>query len=410
MNGSAQQTGEDGDRRPPIHGTNQSAMRAQNERLVLTLLRRHGALARSELARLTRLSAQTVSVIMRALESDGLIVRGEPRRGRVGQPSIPMNLSAEGAFFLGLKVGRRSMELVLVDFVGTVRGRRHETHGFPEPEGAVAFVRRAVPDLVHGLPPEHRTRIAGLGIGLPFQLWGWAESLGLPAETMRPWRDFDLHGRVASLVPYPVFLANDASAACNAEIVFGHRTGPDGLRDFAYAYIGYFAGGGLVLGRRLVTGRTGNAGALGSMPVPAAGGQSVQLLDTASLCGLETMLQARGLDPAAMWLSPENWTLDPAVLEVWCRQAARGLAHVAAGSAALLDLEALVIDGWMPAALRARLIAETARALSRLDLSGTTPPAILEGSIGPSARALGAAALPLSRRFLVDPDAAVSTG
>ena len=70
-----------------VRGSNQSGMRAHNERLVLSLLRQHGALAKSDIARITGLSAQTVSVIMRALEQDGLLMRGEPVRGRIGQPS-----------------------------------------------------------------------------------------------------------------------------------------------------------------------------------------------------------------------------------------------------------------------------------------------------------------------------------
>src|SRR5215475_6756558 len=76
-------------------GANQIRVRAYNERLVLSLVRRHGALSKAEIARRTGLSAQTVSVIMRALEKDGLLERGEPIRGRVGQPSIPMRLNAD---------------------------------------------------------------------------------------------------------------------------------------------------------------------------------------------------------------------------------------------------------------------------------------------------------------------------
>ena len=83
-------------------GTNQSGMRDYNERLVLSLVRQHSALAKTDIARMTGLSAQTVSVIMRALEQDGLLLRGAPLRGKIGQPSIPMSLAADGAFFLGL--------------------------------------------------------------------------------------------------------------------------------------------------------------------------------------------------------------------------------------------------------------------------------------------------------------------
>ena len=58
---------------PGVRGSNQSGMRDRNERLVLTILRREGALPKSTIARLTGLSAQTVSVIMRSLERDGLL-------------------------------------------------------------------------------------------------------------------------------------------------------------------------------------------------------------------------------------------------------------------------------------------------------------------------------------------------
>src|SRR5689334_14425930 len=71
----------------PGGGANQVRVRAYNERLVLSLVRRHGSQAKSEIAKRTGLSAQTVSVIMRALEKEGLLIRGEPVRGRVGQPS-----------------------------------------------------------------------------------------------------------------------------------------------------------------------------------------------------------------------------------------------------------------------------------------------------------------------------------
>ena len=98
-----------------VRGSNQTAVRVYNERLVLSLVRRHGSLAKVDIARSTGLSAQTISVIMRALETDGLLLRGEPIRGKVGQPSVPMSLNPEGAYSLGLKIGRRSADIILLE-------------------------------------------------------------------------------------------------------------------------------------------------------------------------------------------------------------------------------------------------------------------------------------------------------
>ncbi|NJM84385.1 MAG: winged helix-turn-helix transcriptional regulator, partial [Tabrizicola sp.] len=138
-------------------------MRAHNERLVLSLVRRSGALAKSDIARISGLSAQTVSVIMRALEQDGLLLRGVPLRGKIGQPSVPMSLNADGAFFFGLKIGRRSADLALVDFLGRVRGARRRIYRYPTPDAVVAFVREAQPALTALLPEAERGRIGGMG-------------------------------------------------------------------------------------------------------------------------------------------------------------------------------------------------------------------------------------------------------
>ena len=96
-------------------GSNQNGVRLYNERLVLSLIRRHRSLSKVEIARLTGLSVQTASGIVGRLEQDGLLLRRDPQRGRVGQPAIPFTLHPEGALSLGLKIGRRSCDLVLMN-------------------------------------------------------------------------------------------------------------------------------------------------------------------------------------------------------------------------------------------------------------------------------------------------------
>ena len=272
-------------------GTNQSGMRDYNERLTLSLVRRHGSLSKTEIARLTRLSAQTVSVIMRELEDEGLLLRNEPIRGKIGQPSIPMSLNPEGAFFLGLKIGRRSAELVLIDFLGAVRAMLQLSYRYPTPRETVEFVSDGIKRIRAGLTPAQDERIAGLGIAMPFELWNWADEAGAPREVMEHWRNRDIRADIQAQVSFPVYLQNDATSACGAELVFGSGGTP---RDFIYFYIGAFAGGGIVLNGGLYGGPTGNAGALGSMPVPGPGGAPRQLIDIASIAMLEKALNAKG--------------------------------------------------------------------------------------------------------------------
>ena len=387
-------------------GTNQAGMRAQNERLVLSLVRRHGTLARSEIARMTGLSAQTVSVIMRHLEADRLLRRGMPRRGRVGQPLVPMSLDPEGAFFIGAKIGRRSLETVLVDFVGGIRHRRVVRYAYPAVEEIVALVLAEVAACA-AILGDSAARIAGVGLAMPFEIRSWAEEIGAPAAELAAWRDADIRARLDALLPYPVYLQNDATAACGAELAFGDH---HDLSDFIYFYIGAFVGGGLVLNGGLYAGRTGNAAALGSMPVPDDAGGTVQLIDRASLLLLERRLRAAGrpvdalYDPAGSWEDLDAW------LGAWIASAARGIAHAVAAASAVIDFEAAIIDGAFPAGVRERLLAATGDALRRLALPGITPPALRGGTIGPVARALGGASLPLFDRYLLDQHAVAGPG
>ncbi|MES1151347.1 MAG: ROK family transcriptional regulator [Dongia sp.] len=380
-------------------GSKQTDVRVHNEQLLLSLVRQHGALAKADIARLTGLSPQTVSVIMRRLEDEGLLVRQAPVRGRVGQPSIPMTLAPDGVYSLGLKIGRRSVELVLMDFVGTVRRTRRRSYAWPLPGAILAFAKAEIASLLKTLPPTHRKRIAGLGIASPFELWNWAEEVGAPPAEMDAWRESDLLTELESSLPFPVLMQNDATSACVAEVVFGR--GSD-YRDFFYFFIGFFIGGGVVINGSVFTGSGGNAGAIGSMPVPGPESRPVQLIDAASVHMLETRLKAARIDPTPLWRQPQDWGgLDPH-LGAWIAEIAAPLAHAIVATSSVIDFPAVIIDGGFPPEVRQRIVAATKAAMLKLDLKGIQAPAIVEGQVGPDARAIGGACLPLLNRYILD--------
>src|SRR6185437_13130295 len=350
-------------------GANQAGVRLYNERLLLSLVRRFGPLSKVEVARLTGLSVQATSAIMNRLQADGLLRREAPLRGRVGQPTIPMSIDPEGAYSFGFKIGRRSCELALIDFRGAVRERARRTYAFPTPAMILEFTRGELPALALKLNAAQRGRIAGLGVGVPFQLWNWEIEIGAPPGAMSAWREFDTEREIAAISPYPVTLCNDATAACAAEFFFGRSWRH---RDFLYFFLGAFVGGGVVLDGALRPGRTGNAGAVGSMPVlgKANGGAASQLIACASIYQLERRLEAAGIDPSSIWATPESWGEFGAHLEAWIEDAASALAYATAAAISVIDFEAIVIEGAMPEAVRDRLVARTAQIFLGLDRRG----------------------------------------
>ncbi|QBX35197.1 ROK family transcriptional regulator [Paracoccus liaowanqingii] len=235
---------------------------SRNERLILSLIRRRGPMSRAALAPLTGLSPQAITNLTRKLMQAGFLDAGAVVRGKVGQPSVPLALAPDGAWLLGLKIGRRLAELALVDFTGQVRAHRQQEHAHPDPDRILAFAHEGLQALTAPLSPGQRARIAGLGIAAPYRLWDWGRE-------MAGWRDIDLRARLARDLPYPVFMDNDATTACGAQLIFGATDLP---RDFIHIYVAHFAGAGSCWTARCAMGRRGTRAR--SAPCRSPGGGS----------------------------------------------------------------------------------------------------------------------------------------
>ena len=197
-------------------------------------------------------------------------------------------------------------------------------------------------------------------------------------------------------------MCNDATAACAAELFFGQAWRH---RDFLYFFVGTFVGGGLVIDGALYPGRTGNAAAVGSMPIAAPdrnGRPTSQLIDHASILQLERRIEAAGRDPSSIWRTPEAWDDFGPLLDEWIEEAAFALACAVVTAISVIDVQAVVIDGAMPAAVRKRLTQRVSERLEAFDRRGLSDVTIAPGAIGADARAIGGAALPLIKTFARD--------
>jgi predicted NBD/HSP70 family sugar kinase len=372
-------------------------IRNQNERLLLWTIHRHGPLPGSDMARLTGLSPQTVSVILRKLEHEGLVSKGAPQRGRVGKPSVPMGLTPDGLLSVGLKIGRRTADLMLIDFHGTVVMERHTTYRYPLPGPVFGFLRDGLSAFGATIGPDRQDRIAGIGIAAPFEIWNWPDALAAPRDEMQAWRGLEFAAEVAEFSDLPVFVQNDATAACRAEHVYGRGSE---FSDYAYFYLGTFIGGGIVLNGAVFEGRHQNAGAFGSLPVPGPRGTR-QLIETASIHLLESRLAEAGHDPQALWKQPQDWSAFAEQIDPWISEVARAVASAAVAACAVIDAEAVLIDGAFPADIRMRLVDRVERELRGLDMRGLVAPRVAAGTVGGNARVLGAASAPIFAQYLL---------
>ena len=385
----------------PVKGSNQLHVRSFNERLMLHLIRQYGQLTKAEATRATRLSPNAISTIFSALEQDGLLLREAPIRGKIGQPSTPLRLNPDAHHYLGLKVGRRSHDLILIDFAGKILAQRSIPHQAPTPAKLVQVFRAELRPLLRAAQ-KRRADIDALGIAMPSELWSWTEEFGAQRAAMDAWRDFDVAAALYEILPVPISIENDATAACRAELVLGPYRAQ---QDIIYFFIGTFIGGGIILNGSVYPGRRGNSGGFGPLRVPNEPGGD-RLVDHASLAVLEKLVAQQGQDPGLVQDISGDWSaLDPA-LSAWVARTARSLAHAIVSTLAVIDFESVVIDGAIPPACRARIVQDVNAELGKLDLQGVARPQIAAGHLGSAARALGGAAYRISTEAMIDPNSA----
>lgn len=384
-------------------GSNQIGMRQYNERVVLQAIRLHDSLAKADLARLTHLSTQTVSLIIDRLHADGLVVKQAAVRGKVGQPSVPIALNPDGAFAIGIKIGRRNCDTLLLDFTGRVRERASLSYDFPDPQILFAHLQAQLLALPERLGAQMGERIVGIGIAAPLSLGGWHSLLGVSAERTHVWDTIDMAAQVQAMTSLPVQQVKDTAAACVAELVAGRGRS---VRSFVYLFIDTFIGGGVVIDSQWRSGLHGNAGAIGSMPMhgTAASSQELapQVLSVASLYRLEQRFAQAGLDPTACYDDRALTGEYVGLTTPWLKEAAAAIALVVQNAACILDMDAVIMDGSLSRGLLLLLRQELDMSLQSYNWEGVTQPDVLLGTMGADARAMGGALLPLYSSFAPD--------
>ncbi|PWC83325.1 hypothetical protein TSH100_20995 [Azospirillum sp. TSH100] len=389
---------------PRGQGSNSTNLRQFNERVILAALRRIGEASKADLARLVNLTDNTAGSIVRDLEAQQLVRVGAKRQGGRGQPATLLSLDADGAYAAGLKIGRRSMDAVLVDFCGSVLARQSRPAQLASPQSVLDAAEEMLAALLADVPMDSRDRIVGLGVAAPYNMGSWRRELGISAEACEGWNEFDIIGALASRTGMEVFGENDGTAAAVAELFLGHGRRRD---DFIYVFIGAATGGGVVLGGDYLRGSHGNGGDIGLMPVPPSTLPTAPpptrrwdiLLTRASINALVRHLKGSGVDFPVYDGLEDAILRHPQLADEWLEDCADALTGPLLSAARTLDVTTVVLDGALPPAMLARLRDRTDQLLADSAPESRTSPELLLGKVGREAGAIGAALLPLHLNF-----------
>jgi biotin operon repressor len=340
------------------NGLNAVSVRSHNERLVLALLLQHGGTSRLAIGEKTGLSAQTISVIVRSLEQEGLVAKGEAQKGRVGPPTIPMSRNPEGAYSIGISIGFRKTEVVLIDFIGTVVAQKTLRHEAPGDHYVHPEIFNAAKEVLGKLSTKKRQRVAGVGLALPDP---FDDSTALDS----------LRQQLENELGYDVFVQNDVTAAAGGESLFGAARNLD---NYLFFYIGAKVHSRLILNHQIYNGAS-------TTPY------DVGLLE------LERGLGSNAIYADELWERFKELQHFDAALIDWQKKCVELIKIKLGELGQFVDVTTVVLSSYIP-----REICEEICGSLKENVGSVSA---VVGGLDNAPKAVGAAALPFSSRFMV---------
>jgi predicted NBD/HSP70 family sugar kinase len=248
----------------PMPGS-QPALRRANQSRVLAAVQAAGALTQVEIARITGLSAATVSNIVRELREMGTVTVTPTYSG--GRRAQSVSLARRAGMTLGLDFGPSHLRVALGDLGNRVLGE--EVIAYDVAASVERGLRRAV-WLVETLLEQSRvdrSEVTAVGVGFPGRVD--ASSGEIDSATFLPnWAGTQLSGELGDRLGVPVHVDNDANLGALGELAQGAGRGCSHL---VYLKLSSSVAAGIVADGRLYRGAEGIAGEIGHIAVDARG-------------------------------------------------------------------------------------------------------------------------------------------
>lgn len=381
---------------PSARRMSASELRLSNERAVLTVVATQPGSSAAEIARRTHLAPQSVARMLGDLENVGLVIRGEARKGLRGQPAVPIYLNPNGVFSIGCELGWQHYRIVLRNLAGAVMGEHSRDYDYPHATGLFEEIGSLVRQLATLVPEEYRDRLIGVGLAMPTNMHLNLALLGAPQDEIAAWMGLDSVAALSATTGLEIFPYNDGNAACWGELI---AIRPPRPRNITYVLISTFVGAGVVAQGKLWEGPKGNAANLGSMLIAGEDGEPTFVHLVASIHAFETRLRKAGLTlPPGL---PENWDFDAfgALTDEWLDGVARAVAIAIINAHAMLESDLAIVDSALPGPIRARLVEKVRDQLAKRPMLTSEHPPVQQGQLGGRAPAMGAALMPMYRRY-----------
>lgn len=224
-----------------------------------------GPLSRRDAARLTGLSAASVTKLVKPMITHGYLTENLREAGVPGRPQIPLQVVSDRHHAVGIKVMDGELVGVVADLQAEVQSAHRMKFSDTSPGGVVSAIEEMTEILLERSPAD-RSQLLGIGVGVGGHVN--ATTGMVVAATFLGWRDVPLRELLMRRMKVPVIIENDVNTLAVAEQWFGAGSS---FPTFALVTVGVGVGCALVLNGNLWHGVSGAAGEFGHMIVDPDG-------------------------------------------------------------------------------------------------------------------------------------------
>jgi predicted NBD/HSP70 family sugar kinase len=239
--------------------------REQNLGALFEVVLTRGPVSRRDAARMTGLSAASVTKLVKPMISHGYLIENLRQAGVPGRPQIPLQVDAGRHHAVGIKLMDGEIVGVVADLHAEVQSAHRMKYADTSPEGVVTAIQEMTRILLERSPVD-RSRLLGVGVGLGGHVNATAGVV--VASPLLGWRDVPLRKLLVQRMNVPVVIENDVNTLAVAEQWFGAGSS---FSTFALVTVGAGVGSALVLDGHLWRGVSGAAGEFGHMVVDPDG-------------------------------------------------------------------------------------------------------------------------------------------
>lgn len=369
-------------------------LRQISVRAVMDVLLNAGPTSRADLAKVTGLSKQTMSEVIRVLEGGGYVRVKGVTSGRVGRAAVIYEVDPAGGYVLGAELGVTHVRVALADITGTVIASLEALSEDLNGRALFSALGRLKGELMEqsGIAPE---RLLVAAVAIPGVVEPSSGRLSL-APNIEGLEQVDVRTLLAAELGCPVSVENDINAAVIGESWSGCAVG---VSEVAFVSMGAGIGLGALTGGRLIRGKSGAAGEIGFLPL----GADPAAADSLDRGALECAISRRGIRDRYRTLGGDPTLSAVAVIEAATagtdaaaatalRDTARIAAEMMVAVHALLEPEKIVVGGVIG---RLPAVVEAIRA--ELPRVSRRPITVETSALGAAATLTGAVAIALNQ-------------